>query len=145
MSGEPTTLPSPCEIGEDFKAEADGEHVSVAICSWPSGWNGVFLDKPEVAELALWLGRWMDQPVADASSMIALKRGVWEWTHPNPRRAYDSDAGIEMTSGDHGLTISITDDHAVDGYNAEFTTELTMPREVVRHLHAWLGEMLSDD
>jgi hypothetical protein len=60
-----------------------------------------------------------------------------------PRRWDGSDGELEAVAGDHCVTISVTDEQAVDSYNQTFTCEALLPRPEAERLRDWLIEMLS--
>jgi len=66
-----------------------------------------------------------------------MNRTHFEWTNPN-----DSDNELEVVSGEDGLTISVTDEKAVDSYNSNFTCEIVLPREAVIALHKVIAKAL---
>lgn len=50
---------------------------------------------------------------------------------------------MECTSGDDKVTLAITEEHAMDSYNQEFTCEAVLDRETAERLRDWLMEVLS--
>jgi hypothetical protein len=68
-----------------------------------------------------------------------MNRIHFEWTNPN-----DFDNELEVVSGDHGLTISVTDEKAMDSYNSNFTCEIVLPREVAIALNNAISEALKE-
>lgn len=70
------------------------------------------------------------------------KRGTFEF-HPVGANIFDSDGTMEVTSGDHGVTFSVTEEKAVDSYNEMFTCKAVLPRVEAERLRDWLTEILS--
>lgn len=72
----------------------------------------------------------------------AMKRGHFEFK-PDPDIYHDEDGELEIVTGDHGVTISVTQERAVDSYNWMFTCEALLPRVEAERLRDWLNEVLS--
>lgn len=49
---------------------------------------------------------------------------------------------LEATSGEQGVTISVTEEKAVDSYNSYFTCAAVLPRADAERLRDWLIEVL---
>jgi hypothetical protein len=74
---------------------------------------------------------------------VTTKRAHFEFKPDGPRRWDGSDGELEAVAGDHCVTISVTDEQAVDSYNQTFTCEALLPRPEAERLRDWLIEMLS--
>ena len=69
---------------------------------------------------------------------MAMKRGYWA-DPPGDRFGED---GVEFTSSEEGLVIAVTDEQAVDSYNATFTCDWLLTPERARALRDWLNEVI---
>jgi len=56
-----------------------------------------------------------------------------------------SQAEIEATASGGVVNIAVTDEHAMDSYNATFTCDIALPFDKVAELHAFLGAFLDVD
>lgn len=66
------------------------------------------------------------------------ERGVWEYAS-QPKSYDDDDGEIAVVRLENGaIRISITEDKAVDSYNAEFTCSVTLPWEKLEELLRFL-------
>lgn len=71
-----------------------------------------------------------------------MKRAVFECRSPPKRKYYDPDGTLEITSGDHGLTVEVTDDAACNSYNIEVCAQALVSRADAERLRDWLIEVL---
>ena len=71
--------------------------------------------------------------------MVAAKdnRAYFEWKEV-PENCFDCDSELEVISDDDSVTISVTEEKAVDSYNATFTCSVRLPRETARTLRDFL-------
>ena len=70
-----------------------------------------------------------------------LKRDVWQ------RKRHDNwdDAEIEVVSGDQGVTVSVSEEQAMDSYNRTFTCQYVLTQDEAFALWVWLGGVLADN
>lgn len=73
--------------------------------------------------------------------------GRMAWRQHNEKRAFywetpsDSDTSVVVVCGDDGaLTVSVSEERAVDGYNSYFDCSVTMPRAQAIKLRDLLNE-----
>lgn len=71
-----------------------------------------------------------------------VKRGTFEFK-PTVEGIFDPDGELEVCSGEQGVTVSVTQERAVDSYNAYFTCESVLPRAEAERLRDWLIEVLT--
>lgn len=71
------------------------------------------------------------------------RRSYFKFADSRPWSDMDRRGDLEVTSGEQGVTISITEEHAVDSYNQVFTCAAVLPRVVAEDFRNWLNEVLS--
>lgn len=71
------------------------------------------------------------------------ERGYFEYKETSRSAFADGDL-LEATAGDHGISISVTEEKAVGSLNEEFTCTATLPRADAIRFRDWLNEMLKE-
>ena len=61
---------------------------------------------------------------------------------PEVRNWYEN-GELEAVAGEQGVTISVTQEQAVDSYNSSLTCEAVLPRSDAERLRDWLIKVLS--
>jgi len=69
-------------------------------------------------------------------------KGSWIYSRKETTRSPFDDEEIEVTASGDLVNIAVTDEQAVDSYNATFTCDIALPREKAAELHAFLGAFL---